>query len=56
MFRLIYRLWICRTGATAIEYGLIAGIIAIGTIAALTQVGTALNSQFNSSATTIQGS
>lgn len=56
MFRLVHSLWTYRAGATAIEYGLLAGIIAIGTIAALTQVGTTLNTQFNSAATTIQGS
>ena len=55
MSRLVCRLWIRRAGATALEYGLLAGIIAIGTIAALTQVGTTLNTQFNSAATTIQG-
>ena len=55
MLRFVYGLWIRRAGATAIEYGLLAGLIAIGTIAALTQVGTTLNTQFNSAATTIQG-
>lgn len=34
-------------GATAIEYGLIAGLIAVVIIAALTQIGTALNTKLN---------
>ncbi len=34
-------------GATAIEYGLIAGLIAVVIITALTQIGTALNTKFN---------
>ena len=33
-------------GATAIEYGLIAALVAIVTIGALTSVGTELNSTF----------
>ena len=34
-------------GATAIEYGLIAALIAVAAIAALTNVGTQLNATFN---------
>jgi pilus assembly protein Flp/PilA len=34
------------TGATAIEYGLIAGLIAVVIIGALTVTGTSLNSLF----------
>ena len=34
-------------GATAIEYGLIAALIAVAAIAALTSVGTKLGSTFN---------
>ena len=34
-------------GATAIEYALIAGLIAIAIVAAVTGVGTALKSNFN---------
>ncbi len=34
-------------GATAIEYGLIAALIAVAAIAALTNVGTQLNTTFN---------
>ena len=34
-------------GATAIEYGLIAALIAVAAIAAMQQVGTKLNTTFN---------
>jgi pilus assembly protein Flp/PilA len=37
-----------RNGATAIEYGLIAALISVVIIAAVTSVGTKLNSTFNS--------
>ncbi len=33
-------------GATAIEYGLIAALIAVAAIAAMTQVGTSLKAKF----------
>jgi pilus assembly protein Flp/PilA len=36
-----------ESGATAIEYGLIAALIAVVIIAALTSVGTKLSSVFN---------
>ena len=34
-------------GATAIEYGLIAALIAVAAIGAMGQIGTKLNSTFN---------
>jgi pilus assembly protein Flp/PilA len=34
-------------GATAIEYGLIAALIAVAAVAAMTQLGTKLKSTFN---------
>ncbi len=37
-----------ESGATAIEYGLIAAVIGVGIITALTNVKTALNSKFDS--------
>jgi pilus assembly protein Flp/PilA len=40
-----------RSGATAIEYGLIAALIAVAAIAAMTLVGTHLSSTFNCVAT-----
>lgn len=40
---------LCRDkkGATAIEYGLIAALIAVAAIAAMTQVGGTLNTTFS---------
>ena len=40
-----------ESGATAIEYGLIAAIIGVGIIVALTSVKTALNAKFSTVAT-----
>ncbi|MCW6512840.1 Flp family type IVb pilin [Lichenifustis flavocetrariae] len=37
-----------ESGATAIEYGLIAGLISVVIIAALTSIGTKLNTKFTS--------
>jgi pilus assembly protein Flp/PilA len=36
-----------ESGATAIEYGLIAGLIAVVIISAISQVGTKLSAKFN---------
>jgi pilus assembly protein Flp/PilA len=38
-------------GATAIEYGLIAALIAVAIITAVTSVGTSLNKTFNTVST-----
>ena len=43
-----------QQGATAIEYGLIAALIALVTITSLTQIGTVLNTEFNTLATDVQ--
>jgi pilus assembly protein Flp/PilA len=40
-----------ESGATAIEYGLIAALIAVAAIAAFTAVGTSLSAIFNTVAT-----
>jgi pilus assembly protein Flp/PilA len=42
-----------ESGATAIEYGLIAGLISVVTITAVTTVGTNLSSSFNAIATAL---
>ena len=42
-------------GATAIEYGLIAGLISIVIIIAVTSIGTGLQEKFNEIATTLTG-
>ncbi|MDE2183924.1 MAG: Flp family type IVb pilin [Alphaproteobacteria bacterium] len=42
-----------QSGATAIEYGLIAALIAVVIIGALTAVGTSLSATLNSVATSL---
>ena len=42
-----------ESGATAIEYGLIAALIAVVIVTAVTLVGTNLSAKFNKIATTI---
>ena len=43
-----------ESGATAIEYGLIAALIAVVIITGVTAVGTGLSSTFNSIQTTLK--
>ena len=43
-----------ESGATAIEYGLIAALIAVVIITGLTTVGTNLNAKLNSIATSLR--
>ncbi len=45
-----------QKGATAIEYGLIAALIAVAAITALRNVGTTLNSTFTNVSTAMKGS
>ena len=47
MFATLVKLWNNEDGATAIEYGLIAALIAVAAIAAMQLVGTSLTSTFN---------
>jgi pilus assembly protein Flp/PilA len=49
----VHRLIRSREGPIAIEYGLIAALIAVVTIAGLTTLGTTLNVKYNSIATDI---
>ena len=44
-----------ESGATAIEYGLIAALIAVVIITGLTTLGTNLNAKFNAVATSVSG-
>jgi pilus assembly protein Flp/PilA len=44
-----------ESGATAIEYGLIAALIALAIITGATTLGNALNDKFTSIATTLTG-
>ena len=45
-----------ESGATAIEYGLLAGLIAVVIIAGVTLAGDNLSTLFNSVATSLSGS
>ena len=47
MFKRFVKLMNDSKGATAIEYGLIAALIAVAAIAAMRGIGTKLNSTFN---------
>jgi pilus assembly protein Flp/PilA len=47
MFMITKRMLQDESGATAIEYGLIAALIAVAAIAGMTAVGTSLTSTFN---------
>ena len=51
MFGTLKQLWSNEDGATAIEYGLIAALIAVAAIAAFQLVGTNLSSIFGTVAT-----
>ncbi|MEA3002157.1 MAG: pilus assembly protein Flp/PilA [Sphingomonadales bacterium] len=52
--RIIHKLIRNEKGATAIEYGLIAALIAVAAIAAMKGVGTTLNSTFSNVSTQMQ--
>lgn len=54
MLNLIKRFNNDESGATAIEYGLIAGLIAVAIIVGAGQLGTELNAQFNGLAATVK--
>ena len=53
MLNLVSRFLSNESGATAIEYGLIAAGIAVAIIAAVNSVGTALNTKLSAAATAI---
>ena len=55
MTKLVAKLAKDESGATAIEYGLIAALIAVAIITGATAVGTQLNSKFNLISTKISG-
>lgn len=46
MFTQLSKFWQDEEGATAIEYGLIAGLIAVAIIVAVTAIGTDLSALF----------
>jgi pilus assembly protein Flp/PilA len=55
MNKLISRFVRDESGATAIEYGLIAALIAVVIITALTTIGTKLTATFNSVSNSLTG-
>jgi pilus assembly protein Flp/PilA len=55
MFQLFRRLRKDEDGATAIEYGLIAGLISVVIITTITMVGSNLESVFNFISSTLDG-
>ncbi|MFA1675625.1 Flp family type IVb pilin [Rhizobium mongolense] len=55
MTKLFSRFLKDESGATAIEYGLIAALISVALIAGATSLGTKINATFNSLATTMNG-
>jgi len=54
MHTLFKAFWKNQSGATAIEYGLIAALIAVVIITAVTAVGTQLSATFTNVATALQ--
>ena len=44
-----------ESGATAIEYGLIAALVSVAAIAALTAMGTSLNTMFTAVSSALDG-
>jgi pilus assembly protein Flp/PilA len=46
MFSVIRTFWKDESGATAVEYGLIAGLVSVAAIAALSAMGQSLNTIF----------
>jgi pilus assembly protein Flp/PilA len=55
MKKLFRKLRRSDSGVTAIEYGLIAALIAVVLIGALTTLGTSLSTEFNKVATAVNG-
>jgi pilus assembly protein Flp/PilA len=54
MKNFVLKLFRDETGATAIEYGLIAALIAVAAITTMTSLGTQLNSTFGNVSTKLQ--
>ena len=47
MYRIIKSFVLDESGATAIEYGLIAALVSVAAVGALSNVGTSLDAMFN---------
>ena len=54
MFRHLVRLWKDQSGATAIEYAILASGIAVAIIAVVNGLGTQLNATFSSISTQLK--
>ena len=54
MTSLLKRFWRDDSGATAIEYGVMAALIAVVMITAVTALGTALSTKFNNVANAVK--
>jgi pilus assembly protein Flp/PilA len=54
LYRHLVRIWQDRSGATAIEYGLIAAGISVAIIVAVNTLGTNLNTTFSSISTQLK--
>ncbi|GLR98000.1 pilus assembly protein Flp/PilA [Bradyrhizobium liaoningense] len=54
MKRMIQKFWSNESGATAIEYGLIAAGIALAIITVVNGLGTAMNEKFTSISTSLK--
>jgi len=55
MFTLVKKLHKDETGATAIEYGLIAALVSVAAIGALTSMGSSLSTIFTTVSTKLSG-
>jgi pilus assembly protein Flp/PilA len=55
MRKLVHRLWQDQAGVTAIEYGLIAALIAVVIIGSVTAVGGGLSTTFTNVSTALSG-
>jgi pilus assembly protein Flp/PilA len=53
MKKLVNKFWKSEEGVTALEYGLIAGVIALAIAATISTLGTNLNSVFTKIQTTV---
>ncbi len=54
MFRTLKQFFSDESGATAIEYGLIAALVSVAAIGALTAMGGSLETMFTSVSTTLE--
>ncbi len=53
--KMLTRIFEDQSGATAIEYGLIAALVSVSAIGVLTTLGTSLGSVFNTVTVTLTG-